>query len=118
MPGFISAVSVDIVGQGDCKFNVVTSSGLSIPATTYGVKITPDLAVIRTNGAFTRIFSVRQAVRNGFSVRFSPTENSLSLLDGTDIPPDSDNGLYWLPFGFSAEDDIPVAAPSHVLSKV
>ena len=83
--GFITGVSVDIVGQGNCEIYVTTSSGESIPATIYGVKITPDLAT-RTNGAFTRIFSVRQAVRNGCSVLFSPTENSLSLPDGTNIP--------------------------------
>ena len=76
--GFITGVSVDIVGQGNCEIYVTTSSGESILATIYGVKITPDLAT-RTNGAFTRIFSVRQAVRNGCSVLFSPTENSLSL---------------------------------------
>ena len=57
--GFITGVSVDIVGQGNCEIYVTTSSGESIPATIYGVKITPDLAT-RTNGAFTRIFSVRQ----------------------------------------------------------
>ena len=93
LSGFITGVSVDIVGQGNCEIYVTTSSGESIPATIYGVKITLDLAT-RTNGAFTRIFSVRQAVRNGCSVLFSPTENSLSLPDGTNIPLDSENGLY------------------------
>ena len=56
--GFITGVSVDIVGQGNCEIYVTTSSGESIPTTIYGVKITPDLAT-RTNGAFTRIFSVQ-----------------------------------------------------------
>ena len=114
--GFITGVSVDIVGQGNCEIYVTTSSGESIPATIYGVKITPDLAT-RTNGAFTRIFGVRQAVRNGCSVLFSPTENSLSLPDGTNIPLDSENGLYWLPFGFPTASDTPVAAPSPLVSK-
>ena len=114
--GFITGVSVDIVGQGNFEIFVTTSSGESIPATIYGVKITPDLAT-RTNGAFTRIFSVRQAVRNGCSVLFSPTENSLSLPDGTNIPLDSENGLYWLPFGFPTASDTPVAAPSPLVSK-
>ena len=116
LSGFITGVSVDIVGQGNCEIYVTTSSGESIPATIYGVKITPDLAT-RTNGAFTRIFSVRQAVRNGCSVLFSPTENSLSLPDGTNIPLDSENGLYWLPFGFPTSSDTPVAAPSPLVSK-
>ena len=106
---FITGVSVDIAGQGNCDVYVTTSSGDLIPATIYGVKITPDLAT-RTNGAFTRIFSVRQAVRNGCSVLFSPTENFLSLPDGTNIPLDSENGLYWLPFGFPTASDTPVAA--------
>ena len=65
----------------------------------------------------TRIFSARQAVRNGCSVLFSPTENSLSLPDGTNIPLDSENGLYWLPFGFPTASDTPVAAPSPLVSK-
>ena len=91
--GFITGVSVDIVGQGNCEIYVTTSSKELIPATIYGVKITPDLAT-RTNGAFTRIFRGRQAVRNGCSVLFSPSENSLSLPDGTNIPLDSENGLY------------------------
>ena len=52
--GFITGVSVDIVGQGNCEIYVTTSSGESIPATIYGVKITPDLAT-RTNGAFTGV---------------------------------------------------------------
>ena len=107
---------MDIVGQGNCEIYVTSSSGESIPATIYGVKITPDLAT-RTNGAFTRIFSVRQAVRNGCSVLFSPTENSLSLPDGTNIPLDSENGLYWLPFGFPTASDTPVAAPNPLVSK-
>ena len=114
--GYITGVSVDIVGQGNCEIYVTTSSGESIPATIHGVKITPDLST-RTNGAFTRIFSVRQAVRNGCSVLFSPTENSLSLPDGTNIPLDSENGLYWLPFGFPAASDTPVAAPNPLVSK-
>ena len=90
--GFITGVSVDIAGQGNSDIYVTTSSGDSIPATIYAVKITPDLAS-RTNGAFTRIFSARQAVRNGCSVLFSPTKNSLSLPGGTNIPLDSENGL-------------------------
>ena len=44
--GFITEVSVDIAGQGNCEIYVTTSSGDSIPATIYGVKITPDLATI------------------------------------------------------------------------
>ena len=115
-PKYIYLCSVDIAGQGNCEIFVTTSSGDSIPATIYGVKITPDLAT-RTNGAFTRIFSVRQAVRNGCSVLFSPTENSLSLPDGTHIPLDSENGLYWLPFGFPATSDTPIAAPSPLVSE-
>ena len=114
--GFITGVSVDIAGQKKCDIYVTTSSGDSIPAIIYGVKITPDLAT-RTNGAFTRIFSVRQVVRNGCSVLFSPTENSLSLPDGTNIPLDSENGLYRLPFGFPATSDTLVAAPSPLVSK-
>ena len=112
----ITPASGFITGQGNCDIYVTTSSGDSILATIYGVKITPDLAT-RTNGAFTRIFSVRQAVRNGCSVLFSPTENSLSLPDGTNIPLDSENGLYWLPFGFPTASDTPVAAPSPLVSK-
>ena len=107
--GFITGVSVDIVGQGDCDIQVVTSSGQSLSATIHDVKITPDLSA-RTNGAFTRIFSVRQAVRNGCSVLFSPTVNSLSLPDGTVIPLVTDNGLYWLEFEFPADAaETPVA---------
>ena len=115
--GFITGVSVDIVGQGDCDIQVVTSLGQSLSATIHDVKITPDLSA-RTNGAFTRIFSVRQAVRNGCSVLFSPTVNSLSLHDGTVIPLVIDNGLYWLEFEFPADAaETPVGAASHAISK-
>ena len=38
LSGFITGVSVDIVGQGNCEIYVTTSSGESIPATIYGVK--------------------------------------------------------------------------------
>ena len=100
-----------VTEESDCTSDIAPSSGFI-----YGVKITPDLAT-RTNGAFTRIFSVRQAVRNGCCVLFSPTENSLSLPDGTNIPLDSENGLYWLPFGFPTAGDTPVAAPIPLVSK-
>ena len=42
--GFITGVSVDIVGQGNCEIYVTTSSGESIPATIYGVKIVVSTA--------------------------------------------------------------------------
>ena len=66
------------------------------------MKITPDLSA-RSNGAFTRIFRVRQVVRNGCSVLFNPIVNSLSLLDGTVISLVIDNGLHWLEFDFPAD---------------
>ena len=114
--GHISGVSVDIVGQGDCQVTVVTESGSILPATIHDVKITPGLSQ-KTNGSFCRIFSVRQAVRHGCKVVFSPSANYLALPDGTKVSLESDNGLYWLPCNFSASTTH-VAAPSPAVSKL
>ena len=57
---------------------------------------------------------------------FSPTTSYLSLPDGSKIPLETDNGLWWLPCTFPrnvptsathASPVVPVAAPSPVLSK-
>ena len=117
--GHISGVGVDIVGTGDCRVCVTTASGASLSAVIHSVKITPDLSS-RSDGNFCRIFSVRQAINHGCTVSFYPSGGYLALPSGTRVPLYCENGLYWLSCSFPSDvtsEDVPMAAPSPVLSK-
>ena len=116
--GHISGVSVNMVGQGNCSVTVTTAAGSPLTAVIQDVKICPELSS-RTNGSFCRIFSVNQSISHGCTVVFSPSVSYLALPDGTEIPLERDNGLWWLSCSFSDPSPAatPVAAPSPVVSQ-
>ena len=94
--GTISGISVPIKGSGTIRVTLVDTDGFKRVLTMHDVLYAPDLS-IRSNNAYHRLFSVRQANSMGCSISFRPDNDLLVSSNGHDYALLRSDGLTWLP---------------------